>query len=34
MTEKEEIIEKLVLGEIAGKNRAIHAYDGIVWKGS
>ena len=32
MTEKEDVFEKIVLGEIEGKNRAIHAYDGIVWK--
>lgn len=32
MTEKDDLIEKIVLGEIEGKNRAIHAYDGIVWK--
>lgn len=27
-----EFVEKIVLGEIEGKNRAIHAYDGMVWK--
>lgn len=27
-----DFMEKLVLGEIAGKNAAIHAYDGMVWK--
>lgn len=32
MAEKETLLEKLVLGEIEGKNRAIHAYDSIVWK--
>ncbi len=32
MTEKDEVFEKIVLGEIEGKNLAIHAYDGIVWK--
>ncbi|MEO8411742.1 MAG: hypothetical protein ABI478_14335 [Propionivibrio sp.] len=32
MTEKQDVFEQLVLGEIEGKNRAIHAYDGIVWK--
>lgn len=26
------MIERVVLGEIEGKNRAIHAYDNIVWK--
>src|SRR5262245_16003153 len=25
------IIEKLVLAEISGKNRAIHAYDKMMW---
>jgi hypothetical protein len=29
---KEVLFEKVVLGEIEGKNRAIHAYDDIVWK--
>lgn len=32
MTQKNELLEKIVLGEITGKNKAIHAYDGIVWK--
>jgi len=32
MAEKNEFMEKIVLGEIEGKNRAIHAYDGMVWK--
>jgi hypothetical protein len=33
MVEKISVPEvKIVLGEIEGKNRAIHAYDGIVWK--
>jgi hypothetical protein len=32
MTDKQDLLEQIVLGEIAGKNRAIHAYDGIVWK--
>lgn len=27
-----ELLEKIVLGEIEGKNRAIHAYDGMAWK--
>ena len=27
-----DLIEKLILREIEGKNRAIHAYDSIVWK--
>lgn len=26
------LLAKLILGEIEGKNRAIHAYDGMVWK--
>ena len=26
------LVEKIVLGEIEGKNRAIHTYDDIVWK--
>jgi hypothetical protein len=26
------VLEKVVLGEIDGKNRAIHAYDSISWK--
>jgi hypothetical protein len=32
MTQKSDLLEKIVLGEIEGKNRAIHAYEGIVWK--
>ena len=32
MSEKSDLLEKLILGEIEGKNRAIHAYDGMVWK--
>lgn len=28
----DQLMEKLVLGEIEGKNRAIHAHDSIVWK--
>ena len=32
MTDKQDLLEQIVLGEIEGKNRAIHAYDGIVWK--
>lgn len=32
MTQRNELLEKIVLGEIEGKNRVIHAYDGIVWK--
>jgi hypothetical protein len=32
MAEQENLFEKIVLGEIEGKNRAIHAYDEIVWK--
>ena len=26
------LLQKIVLGEIEGKNRAIHAYNDIVWK--
>jgi len=26
------LLEKLILSELAGKNNAIHAYDGIMWK--
>jgi hypothetical protein len=26
------ILEEVILQEIAGKNAAIHAYDGIIWK--
>ncbi len=29
--DKEELITKIVLGEITGKNLAIHAYDKMVW---
>ena len=29
---KNDIFEMIVLGEIEGKNRAIHAYDGMMWK--
>jgi len=32
MEASNDLIEKIVLGEIEGKNRAIHAYDGVVWK--
>ena len=32
MPEMQNLLEQIVLGEIEGKNRAIHAYDGIVWK--
>jgi len=32
MPEKIQPMEKLVFGEIEGKNLAIHAYDGIIWK--
>ena len=28
----DSLSEKVVLGEIDGKNRAIHTYDDIVWK--
>jgi hypothetical protein len=26
------LLEKVVLGEVEGKNKAIHAYDSIIWK--
>jgi len=26
------IFEDVIMQEIAGKNAAIHAYDGIIWK--
>jgi len=29
--DKEELISKIVLGEITGKNQAIHAYDKLIW---
>ena len=29
--EKPNMLEQVVLGEIAGKNAAIHAYDKIIW---
>jgi hypothetical protein len=32
MTDRQDLLKQIVLGEIEGKNRAIHAYDGIVWK--
>lgn len=32
VTVENGVLEKLILGEIEGKNRAIHAYDGMVWK--
>ena len=32
MTEQQDVIEKIILGEVEGKNRAAHAYDSIVWK--
>jgi uncharacterized protein (DUF2236 family) len=32
MTNNQGLIEKIVLDEIEGKYRAIHGYDGIVWK--
>jgi hypothetical protein len=28
----DDLLVKVVLGEIKGKNKAIHAYDSIVWK--
>ena len=28
----QDLLEKVILGELEGKNRAIHAYDDIVWK--
>jgi hypothetical protein len=32
MTDNQDLIAKIVLGEIEGKNRATHTYDGILWK--
>ncbi len=32
MTQNNDLLEKIVLGEIEGKNLAIHAYDSIIWK--
>jgi hypothetical protein len=32
LTKKDDLVESLILSEVEGKNRAIHAYDGIVWK--
>ncbi len=32
LKENDDLFEKVILGEIEGKNRAIHAYDGMVWK--
>jgi hypothetical protein len=32
ITESPSALEKLVIGEIEGKNRAIHTYDDVVWK--
>ena len=32
LTPSQDLPEKLVLAEIEGKNRAIHAYDAIAWK--
>ena len=29
--DKDELIAKIVLGEITGKNQAIHAYDKMIW---
>lgn len=29
--DKEDLISKIVLGEITGKNQAIHAYDKMIW---
>ncbi len=29
--DKEELFTKIVLGEISGKNPAIHDYDKMVW---
>lgn len=29
--DKDELITKIVLGEITGKNQAIHAYDKMIW---
>ena len=30
--QSESILKDVILGEIGGKNAAIHAYDGIIWK--
>lgn len=32
MKQDNRLLEKMVLAEIEGKNRAIHTYDSIVWK--
>jgi hypothetical protein len=32
MEQSRQMLETIILGEIEGKNRAIHAYDGIIWK--
>lgn len=32
MTDEQALLVQIVLGEFEGKNRAIHASDGIVWK--
>lgn len=32
MTVENGVLERLILGEIEGKNGAIHAYDGMVWR--
>ncbi len=29
--DKEELTSKIILGEITGKNQAIHAYDKMIW---
>lgn len=31
-SQNNELFEKVLLGEIEGKNRAIHSYDGIIWR--
>lgn len=30
--EQSEMLEKIILGEVEGKNKAVHAYDSIIWK--
>jgi hypothetical protein len=32
MKRQDDLLGSLVLDEIEGKNKAIHAYDGMVWK--
>lgn len=30
--QSQSLVEKIILEEVSGKNKAIHAYDGIIWK--